>query len=393
MKCSSTQRSAKKITDLCKDITKLAAEASESEVPKNEKMTDNVQHLFDCLASTSLPVEEWKQHGLEADLTKVFEFLLQECESCFEEKSDVHHAYIQVCVVCVFEIASKLGKPDMTMVGHAVQDCLGLQHHLLRLKSESAESGTKDVLQEATDVQTQLLKSKKSTSGAKELRESLKLRIESIHAVGVCAVEDASKGLCADATTFLEERMVDLAPMAKGFREGASWLDGFDGNTFPEIQAHAAKTLLTLSAVDLVSKTTNLRGYCFKWSMPKRCDFRNALHTEALSAYKKVYTSLDVELDTVLVESVSDILRDARASKASACLLHHFASEANLEFLRTKVQAEIRDLRNHSLKETAVLPKLLCNRVQTALAMRKVGHPDGFLVYCIWVRMAAYTTP
>eukprot|EP00971_Amphidinium_carterae_P102726 2033297-Amphidinium_carterae.1 len=105
--------------------------------------------------------------------------------------------------------------------------------------------------------------------------------------------------------------------------------------------------------------------------MPRRCDFKNVLRTEALSAYNKVYTSLDVELDTVLVESVTDVLRDARASKASACLLHHFASEPNLEFLRTKVQAEIRDLRNHSLKETAVLPKLLCNRVQTALAMCK----------------------
>eukprot|EP00971_Amphidinium_carterae_P299070 5941633-Amphidinium_carterae.1 len=111
MKNSSTVRSAKKITDLCKDITNLASEASESEVPSKDEMTDNVQHLFDCLASTSLPVEEWKQHGLEAEMKKVFELLLQECERCFDEKSDVHHAYIERCVVCVFEIAIKLGKP------------------------------------------------------------------------------------------------------------------------------------------------------------------------------------------------------------------------------------------------------------------------------------------
>eukprot|EP00972_Heterocapsa_arctica_P079077 11658706-Heterocapsa_arctica.AAC.1 len=60
----------------------------------------------------------------------------------------------------------------------------------------------------------------------------------------------------------------------------------------------------------------------------------------------------------------------AKATKATAVLMHHFESTTDTGKLRSLVQGEIRELRNASLKEKDALPPLLFKRVQAALATR-----------------------
>jgi hypothetical protein len=60
----------------------------------------------------------------------------------------------------------------------------------------------------------------------------------------------------------------------------------------------------------------------------------------------------------------------AKATKATAVLMHHFNTTTDPGKLRGLVQGEIRELRSASLKEKEALPPLLYKRVQAALAMR-----------------------
>eukprot|EP00972_Heterocapsa_arctica_P061619 9087615-Heterocapsa_arctica.AAC.1 len=60
----------------------------------------------------------------------------------------------------------------------------------------------------------------------------------------------------------------------------------------------------------------------------------------------------------------------AKATKATAVLMHHFNETTDTGRLRSLVRGEIRELRSSSLKEKDALPPLLFKRVQSALAMR-----------------------
>jgi hypothetical protein len=91
---------------------------------------------------------------------------------------------------------------------------------------------------------------------------------------------------------------------------------------------------------------------------------------QALSDYEHA-----VELGGGIVEqefknSVLATIAIARATKTTACLMHHFDTTTDPGKLRGLVQGEIRELRNASLKEKEALPGLLYKRVQAALAMR-----------------------
>jgi hypothetical protein len=82
-----------------------------------------------------------------------------------------------------------------------------------------------------------------------------------------------------------------------------------------------------------------------------------------------------VELGGGLVEDdfkqgVMATIAIAKATKATAVLMHHFDLITEPGKLRGLVQGEIRELRSASLKEKEALPPLLYKRVQAALAMR-----------------------
>jgi hypothetical protein len=69
-------------------------------------------------------------------------------------------------------------------------------------------------------------------------------------------------------------------------------------------------------------------------------------------------------------QSILATIAIAKATKATAVLMHHFDQITDTGKLRSLVQGEIRELRNASLKEKDALPPFFSRRVQAALAMR-----------------------
>eukprot|EP00971_Amphidinium_carterae_P167127 3311589-Amphidinium_carterae.6 len=79
--------------------------------------------------------------------------------------------------------------------------------------------------------------------------------------------------------------------------------------------------------------------------------------------------AFDVAVDTDLKEVVQQSSNRAYITKSAACSLHLLLNVKDKDKLRHGVQGELQALRKVSLKEADVLPPLLLQKMQLALAM------------------------
>ena len=206
----------------------------------------------------------------------------------------------------------------------------------------------------------------------------------------------------------------DLSPVSLG-GSGVSWLKNFKGETFAQLQEHAEGTILKQKTQDFVAKQQHLMkasrarsfpttplcpsffehcqkrrpllrrqqfllkmsgpgremfGFLLKWRGLGCCEC--LLSLEAFGDYQRLVGALEDSGEVVeeTYKVCRAILTESFVTKASGCLLHHMVKETDKELLRAKVQAEIRELRSHDIKEKEALHPLLYTRVQLALALK-----------------------
>ena len=101
----------------------------------------------------------------------------------------------------------------------------------------------------AVELQRALLGKDLAIEPCHETGKKLAWHVNKIVAEARSQFDEVAKALCAASTSELQAALKDVK-MDDGDRAiGAAWLVGFEGVQFPELQSHAAKTLLTLDGI------------------------------------------------------------------------------------------------------------------------------------------------
>ena len=92
---------------------------------------------------------------------------------------------------------------------------------------------------------------------------------------------------------------------------------------------------------------------------------------QACEQYKAIHESLDIAVNRDLWAVAKKVEKESVLVKVCHALMADFNRELSLEDLRTSVQASVRELRLHDLKEKECLHRVLLQRVTMAMALRK----------------------
>ena len=102
----------------------------------------------------------------------------------------------------------------------------------------------------------------------------------------------------------------------------------------------------------------------------KQCILISPLPSEALRLVKRVQGTFEKTADVELESAVAATMMRAQATKHNACCLVVLQKEKDAGLARSKLQAEIRELRAEGLREAEVLHPIIWSRIQKAMACR-----------------------
>ena len=95
----------------------------------------------------------------------------------------------------------------------------------------------------------------------------------------------------------------------------------------------------------------------------------NLFVPKALLQALEIHVAFDLQDTPAMLESQS-LLKQAKVTKCTACLLHCLLTTENKAVLRTQIQMEIKGLRSEGVNEKEHLHPLVMHQCNLALAMR-----------------------
>eukprot|EP00971_Amphidinium_carterae_P350410 6491527-Amphidinium_carterae.3 len=388
------------------EFGKVCKETSNEE---KKVVIEKTEKLSELLQSTSLPIEQWKSVATSSESKTAFQCLLDNCVAEMGLTIEQTPSGLVASSACLGQLSEKLAREDqletvkcIRLVSDFVQQQRALQGHVIEDDGASDEHAEKLGSLKRAMVLVEECKSK-ATKLSPEVAEKLKKVMEKAKP----EVEETCKAFLEDGKTLVQKSLEELKQLAGGKEGGADWLADFQGTKLEDYMERAEVTLFKLQGSDLVQKKKNLaQAVCANWkanpvalvtertrlskrglplssgpnvNIPITFSAPFGLIVElvvwglckALATYRGICNSLSVEPAKTLIDEAESVHKTACITKACACLLHFFKTEASLELLRQKTQAELREMNNQNLVPKQTLPKAISNRADLALALRK----------------------